>query len=187
MKVFLQNKFQLLMPLSNPLQLHSQYNTVHFVICLVSISHIRICRRSMLHRPHNNNNMCRSVVVEVVLEDRQAPVDPVAVVDLVDLVAVATLADPVVSVVVDSVVVVCDRPDLVGDPVHPDLPDHQDHPDQGGAQALLDLARLAQLRRNGFPHLLGPLAHRVHFRSGNGFGLCRAGAESRGIAGKSAA
>ena len=115
--------------------------------------------------------------MEVVLEDRQAPVDPVVVVDRVDLVAVATLADPGVSVVVDSVVVVCDRPDLVGDPVHPDLPDHQDHPDQGGAQDLPDLARLAQLPRNGFLRLLGPLAHRVLFLSGNGFGSCRAGAE----------
>ena len=170
------NKFQLLMRLSNLLQLLSQCSTVHIVKCTVLIIHIRICRRNMLHRPHNNINKCRSVVVEVVLEDRQAPVDPVAAADLVDLVAVATLADPVVSVVVDSVVVVCDRPDLVGDPVHPDHPDHLDPPDLGGAQDLLDLARLAQLPRIGFPHLPGPLVLRVPFRSGNGCGSCRAGA-----------
>ena len=142
------------------------------------ISHIRICRRNMLHRPYNNSPMCRLVVVEVGLAGPLASVDPedlvvvdpVAVADLVAVVALVDPADPVVvfQVVVVPVVVVCDRPDLVGD---------QDHPDQGGAQDLPDLARLAQLPRNGFLRLLGPLAHRVLFLSGNGFGSCRAGAE----------
>jgi hypothetical protein len=122
------------------------------------------------------------VVVEVGLAGHLASVDPedLVVVDPVavsDLVAVVALVDPADPVVVVSVVVVCDRPDLVGDPVHPDLQAHQDHPDQGGAQDLPDLARLAQLPRNGFLRLLGPLAHRVLFLSGNGFGSCRAGAE----------
>jgi hypothetical protein len=123
------------------------------------------------------------VVVEVGLAGPLASVDPedLVVVDPVavsDLVAVVALVDPADPVVVVSVVVVCDRPDLVGD---------QDHPDQGGAQDLPDLARLAQLPRNGFLRLLGPLAHRVLFLSGNGFGLCRAGAESREWHGKNAA
>ena len=137
----------------------------------------------MLHRPYNNSPMCRLVVVEVGLAGPLASVDPedLVVVDPVavsDLVAVVALVDPADPVVVVSVVVVCDRPDLVGD---------QDHPDQGGAQDLPDLARLAQLPRNGFLRLLGPLAHRVLFLSGNGFGLCRAGAESREWHGKNAA
>ena len=169
------------MPLSNLLQLLSQYNTVHIVKCMVFISHIHICRRNMSHRPHNNSPMCRLVVVEVGLAGPLASVDPedLVVVDPVavsDLVAVVALVDPADPVVVVSVVVVCDRPDLVGDPVHPDHPDHQDPPDLGGAQDLLDLARLAQLPRSGFPHLPGPLALRVLFRSGSGCGSCRAGA-----------
>ena len=138
---------------------------------MVLISHIRICRRNMLHRPPNKCPKFRSVVVEVGLGGPLAPVDPEDLV-VVDLVVVVDS----VAVVVVSVAVVCDRPDLVGDPVHPDLQDHQDHPDQDGDQVLLDLARLAQLPRNGFPRQLGPLALRVQFRSGNGSGSCRAGA-----------